>query len=215
MAKRSKHSRSATLSPLKRYVITSQRCEAKRPTTAVKRTVCAASLSDVIAMTDVQWTPAFEGQRPPFEPGNPYRVQPGNTLAVTHGAFSQRMVAPVAQALADAVLADPTIAYLQQPSYRPALLAWAAAEARVIIIEQWVDGMPIESAAESERGQTSPLELLRKWEATASTHRARLGLDPLSRARLGRDVAAAQVDVVAALTRARADAEAIAKDTTS
>jgi hypothetical protein len=145
------------------------------------------------------WTPAFEGQRPPF--------QPGNDLAVTHGAYAQRKVAPLAAQLIESVMADDQVSYLHLPSYRPALAAWAAAEAKVILIEAWVDGMTIESAAESKQGQTSPLELLRKWDATCQTHRARLGMDPLSRARLGRDVAATQVDAVAALTRMRAEAE--------
>ena len=138
--------------------------------------------------------------RPPFEPGN--------ELAVTHGAYSVRHVGPVADQLLQAVLQDAGVSYLHSPAYRPAVTAWAEAEARVILIQAWVDGMSTQSAAESDRGKTSPLELLRKWEASASSHRARLGLDPLSRARLGRDVAAAQVDAVKLLTADRAEAEA-------
>jgi hypothetical protein len=38
----------------------------------------------------------------------------------------------------------------------------------------------------------SALEMLRKWESIAGNHRARLGLDPLSRSRLGRDAATVQ-----------------------
>ena len=37
-----------------------------------------------------EWSPAFEGQRPPFEPGN--------ELSVRHGASSERRIAPVARA---------------------------------------------------------------------------------------------------------------------
>jgi hypothetical protein len=37
--------------------------------------------------------------------------------------------------------------------------------------------------------------LLHRAESRAATLRARLGLDPLSRARLGKDIAAAEVDV--------------------
>lgn len=146
------------------------------------------------------WSPDFPKQRPPFESGN--------ALAVTHGAYSQRVVGPIAAALVEAVQGDPDVRYLTAPSYGPALAAWAAAEARVVALEQWIDGIGIEAATESARGKTPPLELLRQWEASALTHRSRLGLDPLSRARLGRDVATgrAQADAALLLTRMREEA---------
>lgn len=159
----------------------------------------AADASATGGQPDV-WVPEFPGQRPPFAPGNPWTVGPGNVLAVTHGAYSQRVVGPIADALVEAVRADPGVGYLSTPSYQPALRAWAAAEARVIALEAWIERIGMEAATDSGRGKTPPLELLRQWEASALTHRGRLGLDPLSRARLGRDVAATQVDLVAALT---------------
>lgn len=49
---------------------------------------------------DGGWVPAFTGQRPP--------LAPNNTLAVTHGARSPRVVEPIAQALkAEVVEAAP------------------------------------------------------------------------------------------------------------
>jgi hypothetical protein len=147
-----------------------------------------------------EWVPAFPGQRPPFPPGN--------QLSVRHGAYSPRRVEPVAAELLAAVLGEPPAGYLAEPVYRPALEAWAQAEARVRLLDEWVSGMPISVAAESRQGQVSPLELLRRWEATASSHRARLGLDPLSRARLGRDVAAARVDVAALMAEMKRRDEA-------
>ena len=122
---------------------------------------------------------------------------------IRHGAYTPRKVDPIAQAMLAAILSEPSAGYLREPVYRPAVEAWVQAEARVQLIDKWVSKMPIEQAAESRQGQVSPLELLRRWESTASTHRARLGLDPLSRARLGRDVAAAQVDAAQVLTRMR------------
>lgn len=148
-------------------------------------------------MVDGVERPAWS--RPPFEPGN--------ELAVTHGAWSVRKLQPAAAKLLEGLRLDDQVAYLRQPAYGPALAAWAQAEARVMLIEVWVDAMPMQAQTESKQGQTSPLELLRKWEATASTHRARLGLDPLSRARLGRDVAATKVDLAVLLTQARSDSE--------
>lgn len=153
-----------------------------------------------------EWVPAFPGQRPPFQPGNDLVFKPGHELSTTHGAYSPRKVEPVAQELLDAVLTDEAVRYLHLPAYRPALVAWAQAEARVILIEQWVSGMSMAKAAASTRGATSPLELLRKWEATASTHRARLGLDPLSRARLGKDMSSMAVDAAKILSAERSAA---------
>ena len=147
------------------------------------------------------WEPAFEGQRPPFAPGN--------EMAVKHGAKSPRKVDPIADALASELLLDESLAYLRAPRYSAAVQAWAVAEAKCALISNWVDGMPIAEAAASKQGQTSPLELLRKWETTAQNHRSRLGLDPMSAARLGKDVAQGrQADAATELTKMRAQMEA-------
>jgi len=47
-----------------------------------------------------EWTPAFEGQRPPLRPGHEHRVREGNELAVTHGAYAELALSPRAEALA-------------------------------------------------------------------------------------------------------------------
>jgi hypothetical protein len=52
-----------------------------------------------------------------------------------------------------------------------------------------------------EVGNVAPvLGALRLWEVRAANCRSRLGLDPLSAARLGRDVTAAQVDMARLLS---------------
>lgn len=126
---------------------------------------------------------------PPFEEGN--------TAAVTHGAYSPRRVDPLADGLVAGVLVAagepgaPT-AYLMEPSYRPALWAWARCEARVQLVTEWLmdHGDDV-----NEKGEVVPAaEYLRRWEAQALKHRERLGLDPLARAKLGKDLAAS-VDV--------------------
>lgn len=151
------------------------------------------------------WTPDFEGQRPPF--------QPGNTLAVTHGAFSPARTDPIAHQYLDEIRDDPTLAYLAQPRFQAGLWLWASAMAKVQLLSAWVDGQNIEQAADSDRGKTSALELLRKWMTTAGTYAARLGLDPLSAARLGKDIAGArQSDAAGELTRLRAQHEAAQHD---
>lgn len=142
------------------------------------------------------WVPEFPGQRPPFAPGN--------EMAVKHGAGSPRKVDPISAELVQELLADETVSYLRAPRFNAAVQAWATAEAKCGLISNWVEGMTIEEAACSKPGQTSPLELLRKWEATAQTHRARLGLDPMSAARLGKDIAQTkQADMAAEMTKLR------------
>jgi hypothetical protein len=139
----------------------------------------------------VEWTPEFEGQRPPF--------QPGNEAAVQHGAWSPRRVDPLAGELVDLVLSDPATAYLQAGHWRPALWAWARAEAQVQLLEEWL-AKRAEEAGDGvgdlgdERVRSAYL-LHHRASARAQSGRSRLGLDPLSAARLGRDKAAASVDM--------------------
>lgn len=150
---------------------------------------------------EVEWVPAFEGQRPPFAPGNTVgrQFEPGNTLspAASHGAYSPRRYEPLAQELVDLVLGDPATAYLQAGHWRPALYAWARAEAQVQLITEWLadqatDKHPIGDLGD-ERVRAAYL-LLHRAETRATTGRTRLGLDPLSAARLGRDKTAAALD---------------------
>jgi hypothetical protein len=150
--------------------------------------------------TGQEWTPEFEGQRPPF--------QPGNDLALKHGIWSPATVNPVAEQLIGELLADPTLDYLAAPRFARSVHQWAIAQAKVDLLSTWVDGMTIQQAADSDRGKTSPLELLRKWMTTAQGYAQRLGLDPLSAARLGKDIAGARhADAATLLTQARAKAE--------
>ena len=116
------------------------------------------------------WTPAFPGQRPPFP--------------VTHGAYSPKRVDPVASGLVHDLLADEEVAYLRAGYFLPAIWAWARAEARVLLLTEWLADRP------PTEGKPMPaLEQLRQWESTAAAARTRLGLDPTSRAKLLKDLA--------------------------
>lgn len=158
------------------------------------------------------WEPAFTGQRPPFQKGNQYAYAKGNALAVTHGAYSAARTDPIARGFIEEIASTPDVAYLAAPQYAAALWSWARTAARVQLLEQWIDTMTIEQATNSARGQVSPLELLRKWTATLNTQQARLGLDPLSFVRLGKDVATArQADAATLLTQRRTEAERAAR----
>lgn len=142
-------------------------------------------------MTEQEWVPAFEGQRPPF--------QRANTLAVTHGAYSPRITRPEAEALVSSVLeraAQPSssTSYLLEPSYRPGLWRWATALVRMERLDAAIVGHG-DCAGCKKCGRWH--EDWRRYASIVATSEQRLGLDPLSRARLGRDVAAAQVDLAA------------------
>ena len=138
------------------------------------------------------WVPAFPGQRPPF--------QPGNELAATyHGAYSPRRVDPLAAELVAGVLEDPQASHAHASHHRPALWAWARAEAQVQLLTEYLavkaeatgDGI---GDLDDDRVKAAYL-LLHRAETRAMSGRARLGIDPLSQARLGRDKAAAGIDV--------------------
>lgn len=161
------------------------------------------------------WVPAFEGQRPPWQAGNEWAAKPGNQLAkgnkstLSHGAYYSPVVEPLAERIIAATLADTSLEYLRSPRFAVGLRRWATSEARRQLIEQWVDSMPIEEAADSKRGQISPLELLRKWTVTAENSASKLGLDPVSASRIASFIGSTQKNLSAAdlLTSMRKDAE--------
>ncbi|WP_143168030.1 hypothetical protein [Jatrophihabitans endophyticus] len=107
------------------------------------------------------------------------------------------------------LLEQPGTEYLRAPLYASAVHAWARVEAKCARAAEYLEAMPIERQMESPKpGTAPPLEVWRRMEATALTHRGRLGLDPLSAARLGKDVAAAKVDMAKLLSDAQAAVDA-------
>lgn len=134
---------------------------------------------------------------PPFEPGN--------QVALKHGAYQPRRFEPLALELVESTLTEAgreggQTGYLLEASYRAALWAWARTEARVQLVSEWLIDRGAELDVDGE--VLGAASLLNRLEARAESLRARLGLDPLSRARLGRDVASAQVDMAQLMARA-------------
>ncbi len=159
---------------------------------------------------DGTWVPAVVGQRPPFAPGN--------ELAVQHGAYSPRKVNPLARELVDQVLVqagqpNAATSYLLDVTYRVVLWEWACAAARVQLLREALadrhDGTGVTREGE-ELGVSRAYERAVGRLASLSKQ---LGLDPLSRARLGRDVAAGEHDMAQAMAAARrAAVDAAARD---
>ncbi|MFR9803144.1 hypothetical protein ACL02T_12675 [Pseudonocardia sp. RS010] len=140
-------------------------------------------------------------QRPPFEDGN--------EVALRHGAYSPRKVNPLAAELVEHVLHDPDLGYLAAPSYRPAVWAWAAAEAQCQLLDEHLAQFGPDPDF-GDRRVSAAYTAHHKAATRADNARRRLGLDPLSRARLGRDVTAgrANADLVQLLTAERERREA-------
>ena len=132
--------------------------------------------------------PARRYSWPPFEKDH--------TRSMTHGAYSPRVRDPVSEDLIQ--VAVNVAPYLGDPSYRPAVEAWARAEATALLLAAFIDK---HGPLDHDGNPRPALEALRQYETLALNHRSRLGLDPLSRARLGRDVTAQRVNLAHLMTQ--------------
>lgn len=140
------------------------------------------------------WVPEWEGQRPPFAPGNQMAV--GSWGDLRHGAWSDRKVRPIAQVILQDMLSDPACEYLRAPRFAAELTAWSVAEARCRLLESYIarlaEGDDTGVGDLSDERTRSAWALLHRCETRAQSGRDRLGLSPLSAGRIGRDLALAQ-----------------------
>jgi hypothetical protein len=116
--------------------------------------------------------------------------QPGHKLSMRHGAFSARVVDALAEqitAWALSLAAEPgsPIAHLGGEHFLPSILAWARDEARVLRLE---DDVAEHGMFDGEGQERAVARMLERWSLRAESKRQRLGLDPLSLARLRRDL---------------------------
>ena len=132
------------------------------------------------------WTPAFDGQRPPFAPGNVH--------AVHHGASRERFVAPLAAEIEAELLASPHAPWLAAPELAEDVAALARAEAVSRLLEAYLDrsmdyvtALMVADDPEVSRKDAleakavlGAMERSRLMSGRASRLRTRLGLDPLS-----------------------------------
>jgi hypothetical protein len=166
-------------------------------------------------------------QRPPFEPGN--------TLAMTHGADSKRADVVAEHFYTRLMAAESTPQWLQDPSYEDAIRAYCRTLALIKLLWDWCAAQDIETAmtdlttedetevrtygSDRESGEQdgkkgskrktarrttsrhvgSVLSRLDRLETRAMHLRSSLGLDPRSRAQIGRDVTAARFDLAQAI----------------
>ncbi|MDO7881782.1 hypothetical protein [Antiquaquibacter soli] len=131
---------------------------------------------------ETTWEPEFDGQRPPFEPGN--------SAAVKSGAHSQRKVEEIARKVSDELLERfPVVA--EYPETLTAL-------ARVEGITRLLFSDIVTNGAYDKKGQfrTSLLERYFTAENTGAKLRSSLGMTPQSEAQVARDRAVAASNTV-------------------
>lgn len=104
---------------------------------------------------------------------------PGHTLSRTHGAYSERELAPLADGLAAEVV--DLAPWAARPQFAPGVRRWARAEA--IAAKLWA--FIAENGPLDADGNPRPaLAVLERWEAAAAARGASLGLDPAAMAKL-------------------------------
>ena len=132
----------------------------------------------------------------------PHDFPDGNELGLKHGAGDvehpnrriPKRVLVLAQQFADAYLDGYCPPQLEMPQFLPAVEAWARSEARVRLLNDWIDGMSIEemTSPPERKGASAavkvPVELLMQAENQAAKRRKDLGLDPASWASIQKDL---------------------------
>jgi hypothetical protein len=126
-------------------------------------------------------------------PARGYAWEPferGNAAAETHGGYSERRVAPLAaRARSELLSAAPWVA---SPAFEAAVAAWSRVEGQTRLVAAYV----AEKGPLDQGGKPRPaVDLLVRLERLAADLRGRLGLDPSSRARIERDLAAGVRDL--------------------
>ncbi len=133
---------------------------------------------------------------------------PGHELSMKSGAYSARKVDPIAVELSVGIVElRPDLA---APEFMFAVHAWARAEARCILLADWL----VDRVMVADDGEPLPMLIsVARFEKQAADLRARLGLDPRAKAELDRQRveatrSAVDLDAVRAAGRTAIDARA-------
>lgn len=138
--------------------------------------------------------PARNYSWPPFEEGH--------TLSMRHGARSERVVRPLAEAAAAQLLE--VAPWCAVPAFKPTVDRWAWALARATLLRHWIDEHGI---LDAEGAPQPALSELARAEATEAKASEALGLSPRDWARV---MAATRVAESAGVPGAGAQVEALA-----
>jgi hypothetical protein len=152
-----------------------------------------AGAGEIPADTDVTGVRAASGNGAGKGPARGYSwppFEPGNAAAFVHGAFSERAIAPRAEALARAVLEDGEFPdHVRSPVFRISLAAWTRAEAVASLLFDHLITLGAEQMMTPRlAGTRAPVDLWRAADAHAAKLRGELGLSPVSYARIAKDL---------------------------
>lgn len=132
--------------------------------------------------------PRFEGDTMPA-------FKPGHWVSTFHGAYSSRLVEPMAKEIEEGALQvaadNPEFAWLAEPAFRPALGSWATAQARIERLRVWLDE---HGDLDDEGNVRGAANFLVRVEGQALKFAQELGLTPAAAARLQRDASQARVN---------------------
>ncbi|NEN07617.1 hypothetical protein G3T36_17305 [Diaminobutyricibacter tongyongensis] len=124
--------------------------------------------------TPDDWTPAFPGQRPPFQPGN--RLSVGNKGPLKHGANSPVRIAARAAEISKGLREQ--FNYLNAPSFKGELAMYARAQARADLFEDWMETLTDEELMYPGAGKSTPWELHLELSTRAANLSSHLGFIP-------------------------------------
>ncbi len=125
-------------------------------------------------------------------PGNPHWRPasgiPARQWAETetvHGAYSPRRVNPLAEAIHGHLVANnPHLT----PSDNLEVWALARAEAKTQLVSEWLDRVEAGEIKANDHRIELATRNMQRWERQAQSSRDRLGLSPLARARIGKEL---------------------------
>lgn len=147
-------------------------------------------------MTDADVVPISQG------PARGYawaQFEPGNTVRLTHGARSERVIAPLTAEIANDLMREHE--RLRSPLYRESVLQYARYLAQIEVLEKFLDE---HGDIDSDGKVRNAAEFRLKVSKAATNLADRLGLTPLANARLGKDVASTQADLALLLSQLNA-----------
>jgi hypothetical protein len=165
---------------------------------------------------------AAPGMTPQPWPDRSKPFPPGNAVALVSGYRSPARVGARAEQIERDLLEDPSVPeYVKDPSYAGARQAYARAAAVAALLWDWMDAQDPEALLaaitttdedeQRKRGRTTKRTVSHRMESTfsqwdkaasrAANLYARLGMDPMSRARLGKDITAAKFDLAQMLAQ--------------
>lgn len=133
--------------------------------------------------------------------GSWQQFQPGSEVRLTHGtdprgARVAERLTPVADVITANLLAMPACPeWLKDPSFTYARSGWANAEARLLLYEAWMDQQDDDMKYLATGAQEPLISRWTRLSELAARHRGRLGLDPVSRVRIGKALTSAGVDI--------------------